>query len=320
MKNELSQLLMIGIPADNDLRAVEELQPGGVVLMGRNAGKPDEVRRLTRKIAEVCPSPLIATDQEGGRVQRLTDGFTPIPRMKKLAQQGARQVGITAAGVAAELREAGVNFNFAPVCDVPVHPDDTVIGDRAFSSNPMLSAILAAEYIRGAQPTVLCCAKHFPGHGGVGVDSHFALPTFSGTREELTPHLQPFRSTIAAGVAAIMAAHIAVPSLDASGAPASLSQPIISGLLREELNFRGLVVTDDLDMKALPQDEAGEVAIRALRAGCDLLLWCHSPEKARAALIAIERALDNGTLPEARLRDAIERVQWAKNKVGLKTN
>src|SRR5688500_1926303 len=111
----ISQLLMIGVPADNDLSAVRALQPGGVVLMGRNAGNPDEVRRLTRQIAEACPSPLIATDQEGGRVQRLTDGFTPIPRMKKLAQQGARQVGITAATVAAELRDAGVNFNFAPV-------------------------------------------------------------------------------------------------------------------------------------------------------------------------------------------------------------
>jgi beta-N-acetylhexosaminidase len=314
---QISQLLMIGIGADNDLRDVRSLQPGGVVLMGRNAGKPDEVRRLTRQIGEACPSPLIATDQEGGRVQRLTDGFTPIPRMRKLAQQGARHVGITAAMVAAELRDVGVNFNFAPVCDLPVHPDDTVIGDRAFSSNPIVASLLAAEYIRGAQPTVLCCAKHFPGHGGVGIDSHQALPTFEGTRDELSPHLQPFRSAIAAGVAAVMVGHIAVPSLDASGTAATLSQPITTGLLREELNFRGLVVTDDLDMKALPQDRPGDVGVRALNAGCDLLLWCHSPDAARAAIEAIQRALDDGTLSQSRVQDAIERVRWAKTKMGI---
>jgi beta-N-acetylhexosaminidase len=315
---KLSQLLMIGIPADNDLSAVRALQPGGVILMGRNAGKPNDVRRLTRQIAEACEeTPLIATDQEGGRVQRLTDGFTPIPRMRKLGQQGARQVGITAAIVAAELRDVGVTVNFAPVCDVPVHPDDTVIGDRAFSNNPIQASLLAAEYIRGAQPTVLCCAKHFPGHGAVGVDSHKDLPTFEGTREQLAPHLQPFRSAIAAGVAAIMVGHIAAPALDDSGAPATLSQPIVTGLLRDEMNFRGLVVTDDLDMKALPQDRPGAIAVHALNAGCDLLLWCHSPDAARTALDAIQRALDDGTLGETRVRDALDRVKWAKTKVGI---
>ncbi len=226
-------------------------------------------------------------------------------------------MGITAASVAAELRDVGVNFNFAPVCDVPVHPDDTVIADRAFSSNPMQASLLAAEYIRAAQGTILCCAKHFPGHGSVGVDSHQALPTFEGTRDELNPHLQPFRSAIAAGVAAIMVGHIAAPALDASGAPATLSQPIVTGLLRDELNFRGLVVTDDLDMKALPQDEPGSIAVRALNAGCDLLLWCHSPDAARAAIEAIERALDDGTLSQTRVRDALDRVKWAKTRAGI---
>lgn len=317
---EISQLLMIGIPADNDLSEVEALQPGGVVLMGRNAGTPDEVRRLTRRITEICKvPPLISTDQEGGRVQRLTQGFTPIPRMRKLAQQGAQQVGITAAIVAAELRDAGVNFNFAPVCDVPVHPEDTVIGDRAFSSNPIQAALLAAEYIRGAQPTVLCCAKHFPGHGGVGVDSHHALPTFSGTTDELNPHLQPFRAAIAAGVAAIMVGHIAVPAVDDSSAPATLSAPLVTGILRENLNFRGLVVTDDLEMNALPQDTPGDIGVRALQAGCDLLLFCHDSEKARAAREAIAAALISGELDETRVRDALERVQWAKTRAGLIT-
>ncbi len=313
----LSQLLIIGLPADNDIKAVRELQPGGVVFMGRNAATPAETRRLVRSINEQLEiSALICTDQEGGRVQRFVDGFAPIPPAREAGQGGARAVNLAGMNAAAELRGAGINWNFAPVCDVPVHPDDTVIGNRAFSDNAIRAGVLAAEYVRGAQPNILACAKHFPGHGGVGVDSHHALPTFTGTREELEPHLTPFRAAMAAGVASIMVGHIAVPCLDESGAPATLSAPIITGLLREEMNYRGLVVTDDLEMKALNQD-AGAIAVRALGAGCDMLLWCHSSEKARVALGAIERALDDGSLDEARVQDAIARVAWAKERFGV---
>ena len=313
----LSQLLIIGLPADNDIRAVRELQPGGVVFMGRNAATPGETRRLVRSINEQLEiSALICTDQEGGRVQRFKDGFAEIPPAREVGQGGARAVNIAGMNCAAELRGAGINWNFAPVCDVPVHPDDTVIGHRAFSDNPIRAGVLAAEYIRGAQPNILACAKHFPGHGGVGVDSHHALPTFSGTREELELHLMPFRSAMAAGVASIMVGHISVPCLDETATPASLSAPIITGLLRDEMNYRGLVVTDDLEMKALSQD-AGTVAVKALAAGCDMLLWCHNSEKARQALGAIEKALDDGTLSQARVEDAIARVMWAKERFGV---
>ena len=313
----LSQLLIIGLPEGNDLKAVRELQPGGVVFMGRNAGTPNETRRLTRAINEQLEiSALICTDQEGGRVQRFKDGFAAIPPAREVGEMGARAVEIAGMNAAAELRGAGINWNFAPVCDVPTHPDDTVIGDRAYSGNPIKAGVLAAQYVRGAQPNILACAKHFPGHGGVGVDSHKSLPTFAGTREELEPHLTPFRSAMAAGVASIMVGHISVPCLDPSGAPASLSAPIITGVLREEMNYRGLVVTDDLEMGALDGD-AGEIAVKALQAGCDMLLWCHSSEKARVALGAIERALDDGTLDKARVEDALERVAWAKNRFGV---
>lgn len=313
----LSQLLIIGLPADNDLKAVRELQPGGVVFMGRNAGTPTETRRLVRAINEQLEiSALICTDQEGGRVQRFVDGFAPIPPAREVGQGGARAVNLAGMNAAAELRGAGINWNFAPVCDVPTHEGDTVIGNRAFADNSIRAGVLAAEYVRGAQPNILCCAKHFPGHGAVGVDSHHALPTFEGTREELEPHLMPFRAAMAAGVASIMVGHISVPCLDETGAPASLSAPIITDLLRDEMNYRGLVVTDDLEMKALEQD-AGAIAVRALSAGCDMLLWCHNSEKAREALRAIARALDDGTLSETRVQDAIARVAWAKERFGI---
>ncbi len=313
----LSQLLIIGLPADNDIRAVRELQPGGVVFMGRNAATPSETRRLVRSInAELEIAALVCTDQEGGRVQRFKDGFAEIPPAREVGKLGARAVELAGMNAAAELRSAGINWNFAPVCDVPTHADDTVIGARAYADNPIRAGVLAAEYVRGAQPNILACAKHFPGHGGVGVDSHHALPTFTGTREELEPHLMPFRAAMAAGVASIMVGHIAVPCLDATNTPASLSAPIVTGLLRDEMNYRGLVVTDDLEMRALEQD-AGIVAVKALAAGCDMLLWCHNSEKARLALGAIERALDDGTLDRARVQDAIARVAWAKNRFGV---
>ncbi|MDF2441614.1 MAG: beta-N-acetylhexosaminidase [Abditibacteriota bacterium] len=318
-RNEIAQLLMIGIPEGNDLSEIARLQPGGVVLMGRNAGPRAEVRRLTRAICQVCDeAPLIATDQEGGRVQRLRDGFTEIPPMRELAAGGANAVGLMAANVAAELRGVGIHVNFAPVCDVPVHPDDTIIGNRAFANEPIRAGLLAAEYIRGAQPTVMCVAKHFPGHGGVGIDSHQGLPTFTSTLDELRSiHLQPFRAALAAGVGAMMISHIAIPDLDATGTPASLSHPIITGLLRDELKFRGLVVTDDLEMGALDAFDAGDIAVRAIAAGNDLLLFCHSATKAEAAIEAVQRAVADKKLTAERVRDAIERVRWAKRKFGV---
>ena len=193
---DISQLFIIGIPADGDVSSVREFQPGGVILMGRNAAPMIEIRRLTRAIREAGSTPpFLCIDHEGGRVQRLKEGFSILPPAREVGDLGAGAVSISAMNAAAELRSAGLNFNFAPVCDVPVHAEDTVIGHRAFADNPIRAASLVAEHIRGAQPTVLCCAKHFPGHGGVGIDSHQGLPTFDGTLNELqSTHLPPFRA------------------------------------------------------------------------------------------------------------------------------
>ena len=315
---------MLGIPASNDLSAIEKLQPGGVVLMGRNAGTPAETRRFTRAINAVChEAPLIATDQEGGRVQRFTEGFTRIPSARELGAQGAGAVKLMAAIVAAELRASGISVDFAPVCDVPTHPDDTVIGGRAFSDDPIRAALLAAEWIRGMQPSVMCVAKHFPGHGGVGVDSHQGLPTFQNSAGQSTlevlraTHLPPFRAALAAGSGGMMIGHIAFPELEPSGDPATLSAAIVTDLLREELRFRGLVFTDDLEMGALKHLDAGDIAVRAIGAGCDMLLFCHSSDKAAQAIEAIERALRDNVLSGERVADAIERVRWAKRKFGV---
>ncbi len=314
----ISQLFSIGIPEGGNLDAVRELQPGGVVLFARNAQKPAELRRVARNLNEILEiAPFVAIDHEGGRVQRLTDGYTVIPPAREVGKQGARAVHLSAMNAAAELRNAGINLNFAPVCDVPSHVGDTIIGNRAYSDDPIRASLLAAEYVRGAQGSILCCAKHFPGHGGVGVDSHTGLPVFEGTRAELEAHLTPFRGALAAGVGSMMIGHIAVPCLDDSGAPASLSAPIVTGLLREEFGFRGLIVTDDMEMHALDQSKTGENVVRALQAGCDHVLICHSKDKAFEAKAAIERALRDGVLSETRVQDALSRVEWAKKRFGI---
>ena len=308
----LSQLLMVGLPADNDLSFVFEFNPAGVILMGRNARPASEIRALTEELRGL----LIASDHEGGRVQRLKDGFSVLPTAREVGRGGPQNVRQTARKVAGELRHAGINFNFAPVCDVPVHEGDTVIGARAFSTDFQEAGELASAYIEGLQTQVGACAKHFPGHGGVGLDSHLGLPTFEGTREQLEPHLVPFRAAIEARVAAMMVAHINVPCLDQTLAPASLSKPIITGLLRDELRFEGLVVSDDLEMGALDSLGAGEVAVRALDAGCDLLLFCHTKQKAIEARDAIEVALKSGRLERQRVEDALDNVARFKRRFG----
>ncbi len=319
---EISQLLVVGVPDNNDLSHLRELASGGVVLFGRNAGTPPEGRSLTRQINDAvtqngAPLPLISIDQEGGRVQRLTDGFTRIPPLRELASQGANAVRLMAANVAAELRAVGITVNFAPVCDVPVHAEDTVIGNRAFGTDAITVSSLAAEYVRGAQPTVLCVAKHFPGHGNVGVDSHFALPTDSSTRKQLNEQLLPFRATIGAGLGGVMIGHIALPNVDESGTPASLSRTIVTDILRKELKFDGLIFTDDLDMKALPQNDAGEIAVRALQAGCDQLLFCHDIAKAFAAREAILQAIEDRVLDIEQIKASLARIRRAKKRFEL---
>ncbi|RYX84051.1 beta-N-acetylhexosaminidase [bacterium] len=311
----LSQLFMVGLPADNDLSFVREFKPGGVILMGRNARPFDEIAQLSRQLAEAVENIIIASDHEGGRVQRLKEGFEVLPPARDVASLGVDNVRQVAERVAKEFKGAGLNLNFAPVCDVPTHQGDTVIGKRAFSTNFDEAGQFAAAYIEGLQgeSRVGACAKHFPGHGGVGVDSHFGMPTFFGQRDELEPHLKPFRASIQAGVSAIMVAHIAVPEIDPSGAPASLSHPLISGVLREELGFDGLIVSDDLEMGALETISPGAIAVRALNAGCDFLLFCHSSQKAIEARDAVEKALSDGRLEPARVAEALSRiVAWRR--------
>ncbi len=299
---------------------VEEMQVGGVVLLGRNVDSenPQQIRHTLAELQRLSRLPLfIAMDQEGGSVNRLHTPFHEFPGNMALgATRNAHYAYRQAQAQARELLALGINWNFAPVMDVNNNPDNPIIGVRSYGADPQLVAQMGTAAIRGYQQTgLLACAKHFPGHGDTSVDSHLALPVIPGDRQRLeSVELVPFRAAIAAGVGAIMTTHILFPALDAEH-PATLSRHILTGLLREQLGYGGLVITDCLEMKAIA-DTVGTArgAVEALKAGADIVLIGHTLEVQREAVEAIREAVDSGNLPAERLNEAVSRVLAAKRR------
>lgn len=318
-----------GEPNDASLTAsthahelVETMQVGSLVLMGRNVSSehPEQTRQVLTELQAASSIPLfIAIDQEGGVVNRLRHPFHEFPGNMALGAitEGAEEYARRQAEAQArELRALGINWNFAPCVDVNCNPDNPIIGVRSYGEDPHLVARLGSAAMHGYQKTgLLACAKHFPGHGDTNVDSHLALPTIQGGRDRLdSVELVPFRALIREGVGAIMTTHILFPALDAER-PATLSPAILTGLLRTELGYDGLVITDCLEMEAI----AGTIgtpqgAVEALKAGADIVLVCHTLETQRATVQAIHDALVSGELPEERLNEAVGRVLTAKRR------
>jgi len=247
-------------------RAAEGL--GGVCLYARNITSPEQLATLCRQLHAENPGLIVSIDEEGGDVTRL-EAATGSSYPGNLALGAAGDVDLTrsvARAIGLELARAGVDLDLAPDADVNSNPSNPVIGVRSFGSEPGAVAAQTAAWVEGLQSAgVAACVKHFPGHGDTSVDSHIALPVVGA--DPRAGALQPFEAAIAAGVQAVMSAHIVAPSLDR--APATVSRAIMTGLLRDELSFRGLAVTDGLEMKAIA--DISEGAVKALAAGCDLL-------------------------------------------------
>jgi beta-N-acetylhexosaminidase len=228
-----------------------------------------------------------------------------------VAEDYARQ---QAAAQARELAAVGVNWNFAPVLDVNNNPDNPIIGVRSYGEDPLVVGRLGAAAISGYQAGgLLACAKHFPGHGDTAVDSHLDLPSVSGGRARLDAvELAPFRAACAAGVGSVMTTHILFPSLDASR-PATLSRAILTNLLRNEMGFNGLIVSDCLEMSAIAHREgSAQGAVQAIRAGADVALVCHTLQTQRSVQRALLDAVRTGELAESRVNDAASRMLAAK--------
>ncbi|MEI5033451.1 glycoside hydrolase family 3 protein [Streptomyces sp. S1A(2023)] len=261
---------------------------------------------------------LVSTDQEHGIVCRVGEPATLVPGAMALGAGGSRSDTRRAAWIAgAELAALGVNQNYAPDADVNVNPANPVIGVRSFGSDPDAVAALVAEQVKGYQGAgVASTAKHFPGHGDTSTDSHTGLPVINHTRaqwEELDA--PPFRAAIRARIDSIMTAHIVVPALDPSGDPATLSRPILTGILREELGYDGVVVTDSLGMEGVRTKYGDErVPVLALLAGVDQLL---NPPNLSVAWNAVLEAVRGGEISEARVDESILRILRLKSRLGL---
>lgn len=316
-RHRLGQLFMVGIPdpaLTSETRAqLQDLRPGGVILFKRNYRTPDTLAALCEELHALLPDqpPLIALDHEGGRVHRLAPPFTHFPPAAKIGFTGsatlAQQIG---QAMGAELSGIGIDLDFAPVLDVCTNPANTVIGDRAFASDPQLVGILGCAQARGLRDGgVIPCGKHFPGHGATLLDSHHDLPHDERTLQEiLSTNLQPFRMAIAEEIEMLMTAHVLYPALDPDF-PATLSQRIVTRILRQQLNFHGVVITDDLEMGAIMRHDGAERAtVQALQAGADMLLICHQIDLALRAREACLAALDAGELAPTRIEEAQQRI------------
>jgi len=310
LEQAIGQKLMLSFagiePSAEILAALKRQHVGGVALFrALNVENPAQVRTLTAALQQAAaetgqPPLLVAADQEGGQLMALGNGPTPFPGNLALGATGsedlAQRVG-TAIG--RELAAMGINVNFAPVCDVIINPQNPVVGTRSFGEDPRLVARLSAAKIRGIQAAgVAATAKHFPGHGDTTLDSHDGTPIVLHDMARLRRvELPPFAAAVRAGVRLVMTAHIALPALhDGLNLPATLSPRILRGLLREELGFAGVIVSDALDMRAIEQGPGLVIdAIAALSAGVDLLILNHTTAEQRAvyagALQAVRRAL-----------------------------
>jgi beta-N-acetylhexosaminidase len=272
----------------DDRRRLAHPLVGGVILFSRNYSSPEQLAELTREIHAVRQPPLlIAVDHEGGRVQRFREGFTVLPAMRELgvawnedpkaARRLAESVGYV---LAAELRARGVDLSFTPVLDVD-HGNSSVIGDRAFHSNPAAICELATGLMRGlSHGGMSAVGKHFPGHGHVRADSHHELPVDDRPLVAIEhADLKPFRRLIENGLGGIMPAHVVYPAVDDK--PAGFSAVWLKQILRRQMGFNGMIFSDDLSMEgASAAGNVVERAYAAIRAGCDMVLVCNDPQSA----------------------------------------
>lgn len=337
LEEKVGQIMLVffeGASMSENLRKfISEIKVGGVILYSsrNNIESVEQVAHLNEEIqrrALVSGSrPLfIAIDQEGGLIARIREGVTPFPGNMALGAAGDPSLaGRVASVMGEELASLGINMNFAPVVDVNNNPMNPIIGVRSFGSDPRRVARLGAAMISAfLEKSVFPSAKHFPGHGDTEVDSHSGLPIINVSKDRLNAvEFPPFKAAVDAGVPMIMTAHVLVPSLDERN-PATLS-PAILGMVRSELNFKGLIITDSMGMAALKKERTmEEAAIEALNAGADILLFGadkgHEETEHFGMYEALLQACRKGEISPSRLDDAVRKILEAKEALGLLHN
>ena len=317
----IGQLIVGGFdgesPSRRFLEALRRKERAGAILFRRNLPTLEAAHAQCRSLVEHSPDlpPFIGVDQEGGRVVRLPAPALTLPAMRHFGKLGDIELVRRAArAVAFELVAIGFNLDFAPVLDVDTNPDNPVIGDRAFGSDPETVSRAGVAFAQGLQAQgILACGKHFPGHGDTHLDSHLDLPVIHHPRERLDRvELVPFRAAVEARIGSMMTAHIVCEALDPS-VPATLSRAIVTDLLRNELGFDGVVFSDDLEMKAIADRYSYEdAAIMAIEAGCDVLLVCRDEDAQDRVFEALLRRAERDASFLGRCREAAERSLSAR--------
>ncbi len=324
LHKQIGQLVMVGfagLDIPPELRSLaRDFDLGGVILFKRNVEEPAQVAELVHELRQLGREqpPWIAVDQEGGRVARLRAPFTEWPPMATLGRAGDRNVTRRfARALAEELRLVGISLDFAPVLDVHTNPANPVIGDRALGEKPEVVAEHGRAIIEALQDQgIAACGKHFPGHGDTGTDSHYTLPVVEHPPDRLREvEFVPFRAAIDARVASIMTAHVLVPALDEER-PASLSRRVVHDMLREELRFDGLIISDDLEMRAVADQYTLErSSVLAVAAGCDAVLLCGADQgRQAAALEALVHAVESEELPFKLIDAVLERHRRVRER------
>jgi len=288
----------------------------GVIIFRRNILSIDQLKRLTSILQDAAGGNLlIGIDQEGGKVSNLPHYIIDTPPMEKLGKsyvkgESSKRAHYLGHELGEKLLDLGINLDFAPVLDVRTNPDNPIIGSRSFSEDPGVVSVLGCEVARGMkQSNLIACGKHFPGHGDTREDSHEVLPILAVDRNRLDEiELRPFKEAIEREIPALMSAHVIYKGIDPDN-PATLSKKILAELLRNELKFKGVLFSDDLEMKAISDNyDIGDASVKAIKAGCDILLMCHRLDRQNASIDAVKKAFDSGEISEDHLSSAQTRI------------
>ena len=301
-------------------KLIAEQGIGGLILFERNYDNPKQLKKLIEDLQAITPQhspPLfISVDQEGGRILRLKEPFTQFPPMCCLGQANSDDLAYRfGLAMGKEMKAVGINMNYAPVLDVHSNPDNPIIGQRAISSNPEKVARLGCKIIQGFKDAkVFPVGKHFPGHGDTSQDSHLTLPRVERSRESLEQvELIPFAKAFEEGLEFIMTAHVVYPAWDASSA-ATFSNVILKNLLRNKMGFKGLIMSDDLEMQAVTQTPK-EIPSLAINAGVDLFLICHDISKVTQLQEALIEGIEKGEISHKTVDDSYKRIIQTKQKL-----
>jgi len=328
LQERVGQLVIVGFDgytADDSIKTmIQSYKVGGVILFGRNVENPEQLITLNNTLKNINSGnkiPLfISIDEEGGKVSRMPKEIRKLPTNKTIGEANDENLSYEIGSILAdEVKMFGFNMNFAPVLDINSNPQNPVIGDRSFGNSKEIVSRLGVQTMKGIQSGgVIPVVKHFPGHGDTSEDSHIGLPAVSHDMNRLIDfELIPFKDAINNQADAVMIAHILLNKIDSEN-PSSLSKTVITELLRNQLKFNGVIITDDMTMRAIVENyNIGEAAIKSVKAGSDIILVCHGYDNEIAVIDALKNAVENRTISQETINESVYRILKLKDKYKL---